>query len=240
MTFNRGIYNAIIVDDDEIDRLSVAMRVKRYPFLHIAGIFDNAEAALAFMQGNEVHVLFLDVDMPGMNGLDMRRVSNPGQVCIFITAYPDYAVEGFELAALDFLLKPLNKERFDEAMIRLSDYLELRYKARLFECSLGGDALFIKDGHAQVKIQLHDIIYLEALKDYTRIVTTGKKYCVLSLLGNLLQERSFSSFVRIHRSYAVQKNFVNRVTAQQVHLKDIVLPVGRSYKSAVNELIGTF
>ena len=237
MTEKVRTYKAIIVDDNEIDRLTTQLQVKKYPFLQVIGVYDSAEQAISDIKGKEVDVLLLDIDMPGINGLELRRQLGKDPVCIFITSFPDYAVEGFELSALDFLVKPLQKDRFELAMSRLKDYLEIKHKAALFECSLGADAVFIKDGHDQVKIQLHDILYLEALKDYTRIVTTGKKYCVLSILGNLLQEAAFKTFIRIHRSYAVQKHFIDKVTAQQVFLSNIALPVGRSYKAALEGLI---
>jgi DNA-binding LytR/AlgR family response regulator len=230
-------YSTIIVDDNEIDRLSSQVHVKRYPFLQVVGVYDSAEAALAELKEKKPEVLLLDIDMPGKSGLELRRQLGNEQVCLFITSYPDYAVDSYEVAALDFLIKPLQKDRFAIAMTRLHDYLEVRHKAMLFECSLGGDTLFIKDGHDQIKIRLHDILYLEALKDYTRIVTHQKKYCVLSILGNLLQEAAFKTFIRIHRSYAVQKHFIDKITSQQVFLDNIALPVGRSYKSALEGLI---
>ncbi|RYD77725.1 MAG: response regulator transcription factor [Sphingobacteriales bacterium] len=230
-------YNAIIVDDNEIDRLNTFMHARKYPFLNIIGRFDNATEATSFLEENKVDVLLLDIDMPEMSGLEFRRKIAHTQACIFITSYPDYALESFDLAALDFLVKPIQKDRFDMAMNRLHDYLDIVHKATLFECSLGGDAIFIKDGHNQIKVQLHDILYLEALKDYTRIVTPQKKYCVLSVLGNLLQEAAFKTFVRIHRSYAVQKHFISKVTSQQVYLNSIALPVGRTYKDSLNDLI---
>lgn len=237
MTEKARTYNTIIVDDNEIDRLSLQVQVKKYPFLNLAGVYDSAEQALRHISAKDVQVLLLDIDMPGLNGLDLRKQLGNEQVCIFITSFPDYAVAGFELAALDFLVKPLDKERFALTMSRLEDYLEIKHKAALFECSLGTDALFIKDGHHQVKIQLHDILYLEALKDYTRIVTPQKKYCVLSILGNLLQDAAFKTFIRIHRSYAVQKHFIDKITAQQVFVNNIGLPIGRSYKSSLEDLV---
>jgi len=230
-------YNTIIVDDNEIDQLHTHLYAKRYPFLNIVGRFSAAADALVFLQNNKVDVLLLDIDMAGMTGHELRRQLGQEQACIFITSYPDYAVESFELAALDFLLKPIKADRFDKAMERLQTYLDIVQKASRFEGSLGPNAIFIKDGHEQVKVQLHDILYLEALKDYTRIVTTQKKYCVLSLLGNLLQETAFKTFIRIHRSYAVQKDFINKVTSQEVFLKDITLPIGRTYRDALNHLI---
>lgn len=229
-------YNTIIVDDNEIDQLHTLMHARKYPFLNITGRFDAAEKALQFLQTNEADVLLLDIDMKGLSGHELRRQLGQKQACIFITSYPDYAVESFELAALDFLVKPLEAERFDKAMERLKTYLDIVHKATLFESSLGSDAIFIKDGHQQLKIQLHDILYLEALKDYTRIVTTEKKYCVLSILGNLLQEAAFKTFVRIHRSYAVQKHFINKISAQQVFINDISLPIGRTYRDSLQDM----
>lgn len=230
-------YNAIIIDDNEIDQLHTLMYARRYSFLNIVGRFSNGDDALVFLKTNKVHVLLLDIDMDGMSGHELRRELGQEQACIFITSYPDYALESFELAALDFLVKPIKADRFDKAMERLQMYLDVLHKAALLESSLGEDAIFIKDGHQQVKIQLQDVLYLEALKDYTSIVTIQKKYCVLSLLGNLLQETAFKTFIRIHRSYAVQKNFISKVSAQEVTIQDVSLPIGRSYKDSLNDLL---
>lgn len=230
-------YNTIIVDDNDLDRLDVQVQVKKYSFLNVVGVYHSAEEALTQIAEKKTEVLFLDIDMPGMNGLELRRRLEADNVCIFITSYPDYAVESFELNALDFLVKPIDRERFKTTMQRLEDYLSLRHKASLFEGSLGVDTIFIKDGHEQVKITVHDILYLEALKDYTRIVTPTKKYCVLSILGNLLEETAFNNFIRIHRSYAVQRNYIRRITAQQVVMDEISLPIGRSYKQSLTDLL---
>jgi two-component system LytT family response regulator len=103
--------------------------------------------------------------------------------------------------------------------------------------TLGVDTLFIKDGHTHIKLQLHDIIYLEALKDYTGIVTRQKKHCVLTPLSHLLKEKTFQTFVRIHRSYAVQKHFINKITSKEILVGDTLLPIGRNYKDSLNELL---
>jgi DNA-binding LytR/AlgR family response regulator len=230
------VYTCIIVDDEEVDRLTVMHFVKQYPFLQLLGSFENTAAALQFAKAAPPDVLFLDIDMPGINGLELRKELGAVPACIFITSYPDYAVESFELEALDFIVKPLKAERFAKTMVRLQTYLDIRHKATLLDYSLGGDTLFIKDGHEHVKLQLHDILYLEALRDYTSIVTSTKKYCVLSTLGNLLQQKAFQMFIRIHRSYAVQKHFINKITPKEVFINDIILPVGRSYKDALDRL----
>jgi two-component system, LytTR family, response regulator len=231
------VYTCIIVDDEEVDRLTVMHFAKQYPFLQIIGNFENADAALQFAKTNPPDVLFLDIDMPGLNGLELRRELSAIPACIFITSFPDYAVESFELEALDFIVKPVKADRFAKMTARLQSYLDIKHKAALLDFSLGGDTLFIKDGHEHVKLQLHDIIYLEALRDYTSIVTSAKKYCVLSTLGNLLDQEAFQQFIRIHRSYAVQKHFINKITPKEVFINDIILPVGRSYKESLSGLI---
>lgn len=230
-------YSCIVVDDEEVDRLTVLHFVKQYPFLSITGSFEHAEAALEFAATNPPDVLFLDIDMPGVSGLELRKKLSAIPACVFITSYPDYAVESFELEALDFIVKPLKAERFAKMAARLQAYLEIKHKAGLLDHSLGGDTLFIKDGHEHIKLQLHDIIYLEALRDYTSIVTAAKKHTVLSTLGNLLEQKAFQQFIRIHRSYAVQKHFINKITPKEVIVNEMALPVGRSYKEALDRLI---
>lgn len=229
--------SCMIIDDDEVDRLTTLAFVKKCSFLNVAGVFSSATEALSVAEMIQVDVLLSDIDMPDLNGLEFRSRLMSIPVCIFISAYPDYAAESFEMEAFDFMVKPLKKERFDHCMTRVQNYFELKRKAQLFEYSLGSsNTVFIKDGHGQIKLNLHDIIYLEALKDYTRIVTTGKKYSVLSSIGNLLAETAFQSFLRIHRSYAVQRHYIERITSQEVFLCNFSLPVGRSYKDVLTRL----
>jgi DNA-binding LytR/AlgR family response regulator len=116
--------------------------------------------------------------------------------------------------------------------------MEIRHKAALFESSIGGDAIFIKEGHEQIKVKLHDVLYLEAMKDYTLIVTSDKRHCVLSTIGNLLKETYFESFVRIHRSFAVQKQFIEKIGTTEILLHNQqTIPVGRTYKDNLAALI---
>lgn len=231
-------YNCIIIDDDEIDRLTVVSFAKKFPLLHIVGVFSNAEDALMVLDKEDIQILFLDIDMPELNGIELRKKAVHVPVCIFITAHPEHAVESFELDTLDFIVKPLKLDRFSQTLVRIQDYLELKHKAQLFEASIGGDTIYIKEGHEQTKVKLHDILYLEALKDYTKIVTPQKRHCVLSSLGTLLKEDNFNSFIRIHRSYAVQKQYIKKILTNEVLLNnDVLIPVGRSYKSNLGTLI---
>jgi len=230
--------NCIIIDDDEIDRLTVVSFAKKFPSLQILGVFADAEDALPLLANETIDILFLDIDMPELSGLEFRKIAADVPVCIFITAHPEHAVESFQLDTLDFIVKPVKMERFKQTMVRIEDYMELRLKASLFESSLGGDVIYIKEGHEQTKVKLHDILYLEALKDYTKIVTQNKRHCVLSNIGTLLKATDFNSFIRIHRSYAVQKQYIKKILTHEVQLNnDVLIPIGRSYKENLNNLI---
>lgn len=231
-------FKCIILDDDELDRLTVTSFVKRFPKFSIIGIFDNAKEALACLEKEEVDILFLDIDMPGENGMILRKKADHVPVCIFITAHPEHAVESFQLETLDFIIKPLKFERFTRTVNRIEEFMEIREKASLYESSLGGDAIYIKEGHNQIKVKLHEIIYLEALKDYTLLVTEKKRHCVLSTLGNLLNTENFASFIRVHRSFAVQKQRIKKISTSEIVMDSLaIVPVGRSFKDNLSLLV---
>ena len=230
--------NCVIVDDNEIDRLMALSLVKRFPKLNVSGTFSSANEALPLISAGGIDVLFLDIDMPEMSGLELRKLAPEVPICIFITAHPEHAVESFELETLDFLVKPLRFDRLVQTVHRIEEFMEVRHKAALFESSIGGDAIFIKEGHEQIKVKLHDVLYLEAMKDYTLIVTSEKRHCVLSTIGNLLKEPYFESFVRIHRSFAVQKQFIEKIGTAEILLRNQqAIPVGRTYKDNLAALI---
>ena len=225
--------SCMVVDDDEIDALTTALFLEDYSFIEIAGRYNAPLQALAVAKKNPPDALFLDIDMPGISGLQLREQLMNIPACIFITSYPDYAVESFEMDTLDFLVKPFSHDRFAKTIGRLKEYLTIREKAELLNHTLGADTIFIKDGANQVKLQLHEIIYFEALNNYTSIVTTKRKYTVLSTLGNLIKEKTFQNFIRIHRSYAVQKHFIKKIGSAEVLVDNTTLPVGRAYKEAL-------
>lgn len=228
-------YSCIIVDDDEIDRLTAVSYAKKFPVLEILGVFESAEEAVPFLEKEKIDILFLDIDMPGLNGIDFRKKALEVPVCVFITAHPEHAVESFQIETLDFIVKPLKLERFTQTINRIEEFMEIKIKASLFEASIGGDTIYIKEGHEQTKVKLHEILYLEALKDYTLVITEKKRHCVLSSIGNLLKEEHFQSFVRIHRSYAVQKQYIQKINSNEIILNNnVIIPIGRSYKENLN------
>lgn len=228
-------YSCIIIDDDEIDRLTAVSYAKKFPVLDILGVFESAEDAVPFLEKEKIDILFLDIDMPGLNGIEFRKQALDIPVCVFITAHPEHAVESFQIETLDFIVKPLKLDRFTQTVNRIEEFMEIKLKASLFEASIGGDTIYIKEGHEQTKVKLHEILYLEALKDYTLVITDKKRHCVLSSIGNLLKEDHFQSFIRIHRSFAVQKQYVQKINSTEIILNNnAVIPIGRSYKDNLN------
>lgn len=230
------LLRCFVVDDDEIDRLTNLAFLELYPWVKIDGVFDDAETALAAAKKNPPQLMLLDIDMPGTSGLELRAQLQQVPACVFITSYPEYAVESFEQNALDFLVKPYKQDRFSKMMQRVADWFEIRQKADRLDHSLGSDTIFIKDGTSQVKLQLHEVVYLEALNNYTGIITGTKKHVVLSSMNNLMNEPAFRSFIRIHRSYAVQKHYIKQINSQSVLVDRFDLPVGRTYKDQLLKL----
>jgi two-component system LytT family response regulator len=228
-------YNCIIIDDDEIDRLTVLSFVKKFPFLTVCGVYKSAAEALQIINPKQIDILFLDIDMPEISGIEFRKKMPEVPISIFITAHPEHAVESFQIDTLDFIVKPLSLDRFTRTVHRIEKFMDIKAKASLFESSLGGDTIYIKEGHELTKVKLHEILYLEALKDYTLVITERRRHCVLSSIGNLLKEYHFQSFIRIHRSYAVQKQFIHKINSNEITLNNnITIPVGRSYKDNLN------
>jgi DNA-binding LytR/AlgR family response regulator len=176
--------------------------------------------------------------MPNFNGIEVRKRALEIPACIFITSHPEYAIEGFELDALDFIVKPLTFDRFSKTVRRIEEFMDIRNKAELFDATIGGDSIFIREGHSETKVKLTDVLYLEALKNYTLIATPEKKHRVLLNIGMLLKDENFSSFVRVHRGFAVQKHFIKKISAQEIELNNrMAIPVGRNYKDNLSQLL---
>lgn len=225
----------IIVEDQEIDRLMLQHLVKQQDILELVAAVDSAENVKALIN-DTVDLLFLDIDLPDCSGIEMRKMYQHVPACIFISSHPEYAVETFELDTLDFISKPLKKERFDYSVNKLADFFSMKEKSEYFDILTGSQFLNIKEGHETVQIKISDIIYLEALKDYTRLITAQKKHCVLSSIGQILKDRHFSTFVRIHKSYAVPKHLITRKNSYEVMIShnNISLPIGRAFKDNLN------
>lgn len=228
----------LIVEDDDFDRMSVDTEARKFPFLQSMGFCSHPLEATEFLSRHKPDVLFLDIEMPGMSGIELLRlIRGQSFLTVFITSHPEFAVDGFELEAFDYLLKPLTAERFARCALRLRDFTELRGLAAAYDREQASDVIVIKQGHDKFKVQLHEVQYLEAMKDYTRIMLKDKQYLVLTTLSDLLEKLPAEKFVRIHRSYAIQRDKVTAVMGNKVWVAGSELPVGKLYRHALKGMM---
>jgi DNA-binding LytR/AlgR family response regulator len=175
--------------------------------------------------------------MPGMTGIEvLRKIKDKVPVAVFITSHPEFALDGFELSALDYVLKPLTAERFALTANRIEEYWAMKQKAISYEVLFEKESLTIKEGHTQVKLPQEDIIYLEAMQDYTKVVTEKKSYLTLTTLTGFLEKLSGNRFLRVHRSYAVAINKIKELHASKIICGTNEIPIGKTYRSAITQL----
>jgi|GEM_PF-45455 len=228
----------IIVDDDDFDRLSLETEANKFPFLRRVASCSHALEAAELISNHQPDILFLDIEMPGLSGLELvKMTSGQGCIPIFVTSHPEFAVESYEIEAFDYLLKPLAADRFARTVNRLYHFCRLRSDAFSFAQEQAKDCLIIKQGHDKVKIQISDIVYLEAMKDYTRVVMAGGQYLVLTTLSALQEKLPPERFIRIHRSYIVNQERVKGVASTKVQIGEEELPVGKFYKQALKGIL---
>ncbi|HEX4373534.1 MAG TPA: LytTR family DNA-binding domain-containing protein [Puia sp.] len=231
-------FKYLIVDDEEISRLSVESEASKFPFLTKVASCSHAVEAFEFISRFKPDIVFADIEMPGMSGLELIR-SLSGQVSapVFITSHPEFAVESYEIEAFDYLLKPLNSERFEKCALRLHDFFELKANAFAFNKEQESGFIIIKQGHDKHKLSLQHILYLEAMKDYTRIVTDDKKYLVLGTLTGMHEQLPAEKFVRIHRSYIINREKISTVKGHKIYINEHELPVGKLYKVVLSSIL---
>ncbi|MET3034729.1 LytTR family DNA-binding domain-containing protein [Chryseobacterium sp. NRRL B-14859] len=221
----------MIIDGDELDRLVLQHYLKQYENIEIVASFDSAEKAIPYLE-LPFELLITETNLKGMSGLEFRKLAYKIPACIFTSSHPELAAGVFEINTLDFITKPLTAERFHFSMQKLFNFFEIKEKCEFYDAMVGKNHINIKEGGHIFQIKTNDILYLEALKDYTRIITFDKKYCILDSLGNLLHKDFFNSFVRIHRSYAVPRHLIRGKNCHEIELiHQIKLPIGRAYKS---------
>ncbi|WP_267403406.1 MULTISPECIES: LytTR family DNA-binding domain-containing protein [unclassified Chryseobacterium] len=220
----------MIIDDNELDRLVLHHHIKQYKNIEVVASFDSAEKAIPFLDF-PVDLLFIEANLPQMSGVEYRKLAHKIPACIFVSSHPEFAIQAFELDTLDFIKKPFKPERFHYSMQKLSDFFEMKEKCESFDALFGENSIKIKEGGNIHQIKISNILYLEALKDYTRIITSEKRHCILDSIGNLLHKTSFGSFVRIHKSYAVPRHLIRSKNTHEVELvHQIKLPIGRTFK----------
>ena len=233
------IINCIIIDDEPLALELLEEYVSKIPYLKLLASFENSFKALNFLKENEVDLIFLDIHMPDFSGIDFfKSLQNPPRV-IMTTAYAEYAVEGFELNAVDYLLKPFSFNRLLRATDKLYDLMQKGPVTITERDHLQvDDYIFLKSTHNIIKVNLSDIEYIEGYKDYLKVYV-GEQQPILTIkslkaLENVLPQ---DAFVRIHKSYIVSINKIKSYRKGKVKIKDKYLPIGDSYKTIFNKMV---
>jgi two-component system, LytTR family, response regulator LytT len=228
----------IIIDDEPLALQLVEDYVLKTPGLELAGKFDSSLDALEFINNSKVDLVFLDIQMPDLNGIEFARSLERGLKIIFTTAYPNYALEGFRVDAVDYLLKPFSYEEFLKGVNKAIKLIKLEEKApSLIESN--SEFLFLKSEYKIKRINFGDILYIEGLKDYIKVYTQNEPKPVLSLTSLKLLESKLPSsmFMRVHRSFIVNLQKISTIERSRIIFGKTYIPVSDQYKDKFQEYL---
>jgi len=224
----------IIVDDEPGARKIIQEFVDKVPFLELLGKFEHAMKAETFLKMNAVDIIFLDIEMPRLSGLNWLQQINYEAMVILTTAFPQYALEGYELDIVDYLLKPIAFNRFLKAVHKARDYHQLRHTATAL---LRPSYLFIKSDKRIEKILLNEICFTESLGNYVSINTTSKKILAYITIKSLESQLPSDDFIKIHQSYLVNCSKIEAIEGNEIKIAGKSLPISRNNREMVMNVI---
>ncbi|MCC6287814.1 MAG: response regulator transcription factor [Chitinophagaceae bacterium] len=229
--------NCIAVDDEKLVLDLLVDNIQQVPFLKLAARCKNAMEAAEILHKEKVDLIFLDIQMPGLNGLQFVQTLKTPPIIIFVTAYKEHALEGFELDAIDYLLKPVSFERFLKACNKAQELFTLQQKAGQKEEQAGYFFVYVE--YKQVKVTIADILYIEGMKDYIKIFLASSSKPVITKISMRHIEEKLSPyrFVRTHKSYIVAVDKIVSVKRDLVNLGNIELPLSDNFKPGLTKLI---
>ncbi len=224
----------VIVDDEPLAITIIEGYLKKIPYIEIIGKFDNAIPVYEFLKENVVDLLFLDIEMPNITGIDfLKSLSSPPSV-IFTTANKNYAIEGFDLNVVDYILKPITFDRLFKAVNRVYENINKEKKTEKAELS---EFLYLKENKKMVKVYFKNILYFESIKDYVKVVTLCKTVITKQQLSYFESSLNNNKFLRIHRSFIVATGKIDAYSLSGIDIGDTELPIGRKYKETVIEAL---
>lgn len=220
---------AIAIDDEPRALEVIEIHASRVPFLDLKATFTDAFEAIPYLQKNKIDLLFLDIKMPDISGIEFINILQKVPMVVFTTAYSEYAVKGFELDAIDYLLKPFSLARFTKACNKALEISQLTKDNT-------PDFIFLKTGYEEEKVFFDDILYIEAEGNYMSFILKNKKLLSRQNISETLGFLPQSQFVRIHRSYIVAINKIQKITRQSVWIAGNEISVGASYEEKLGEI----
>lgn len=219
--------NCVIIDDEPFARSLLGDYINKVPYLNLKDSFSSGLLALEMLNSEKVDLLFLDIQMPDINGIEFLKSLKDAPDVIFTTAHAEFALEGYELNVLDYLLKPFDFPRFLKAIEKASKY---QSNSSNSEKKNQLKYILVKDGYNLVKVSLEDILYIKGLKDYVQIVTTKKKIVSLQTLKELSENLPEDMFFRVHNSYIVGFDHINSIGKNQIKIQGDSIPIGSTFK----------
>lgn len=239
------ILNCALIDDEPLALDLLESYVKKTPFLNLVGRFSSAVAAIKEIQENKVDLLFLDIQMPELSGLEFSKIISSDTRIVFTTAFSQYALDSYRVNALDYLLKPISYKDFLVAANKALQWFELTTQQHGSESDSqeqdkeGLDAIYVKSDYKLIQIELDSILYIEGLKDYIKIYTETNPRPILSLISmKAMEERLPSSrFIRVHRSYIVQKSKIKVIDRGRIVFGKNYIPISDSYKTELQNFL---
>lgn len=225
--------NCIIVEDEPLAQNVLRNFIAAHPMLHLEAVCNDAFEAQAELAGKKVDIIFLDINLPQFSGVNFLKTLSTKPAVIFTTAYPEFAVEGFELDAVDYLLKPFSLERFLKAVNKAIQLLKTN---DVFERKTE-DFISLRADKKVFRVRVEDILYLEALGDYVRVTTTGNQYVVNDTLRDLLENLPKKDFVRVHKSYAIARNRISFLEGNYIRIGEKDIPIGATYRDEVMSIL---
>ncbi len=234
------IIKCAIIDDEPLAVELLVSYVKKIPFMELCGKYSNAVDAMKGMADKPVELVFLDIQMPELNGLELSRMLPETTRVVFTTAFEQYAIDSYRINALDYLLKPISYPEFLEACNKALQWFMMTKQAEEPKAA-EATSIFVKSEYKLLQIELDDIRYIEGLKDYVKIYTEQSPHPILSLMNMKAIEQMLPSsrFIRVHRSFIVQKSKIREIDRNRiVYDNDLYIPIGDSYKQAFLDFLG--
>jgi two-component system, LytTR family, response regulator len=226
-------HTCIIIEDEPLALEKTKDFVNKVPFLHLSATFDNALTGLAYLNNNKVDLLFLDINMDELSGIELLESSKITSQVIITTAYQEYALKGYELQITDYLLKPFTFNRFLQAVNKAQENLIHR------TADTQPDFIFVKTENRLEKVMLNEIVYIEGMRDYLRIHTVNKKIMTLQNFSELEKLIPSSLVCRVHKSYMVALNKIDSIERSRIKIADQLIPISETYKEAFLQLISS-
>jgi DNA-binding LytR/AlgR family response regulator len=224
-------YTCIIIEDEPLALEKTRDFINKVPFLDLSATFDNALTGLAYLNNNKVDLLFLDINMDELSGIELLESSKIDSQVIITTAYQEYALKGYELQITDYLLKPFTFNRFLQAVSKARENLDHH------EPAAQPEFIFVKTENRLEKVMFDEILYIEGMRDYRRIHTVKKKIMTLQNFGEFEQLVPSTLLCRVHKSYMVSLNKIESIERSRIKISDQMIPISETYKDAFFQLI---